>query len=75
MATQVKSALARPVRTATQGGAGWVATEFVDAFLWNMSERQYGIAVVVLGTLIGWIQVLVENKVGVGFLREPEVTE
>jgi hypothetical protein len=69
MATKVSEALARPVRTGAQGGAGWAVTEFIDAFFWNMDERQYGILIVVLTTLIGYVQVLVENYFGKALLR------
>jgi hypothetical protein len=66
----VSDAVARPARTGLQGGAGWVVAEFIDAFLWDMDDRQYGIAVVVLGSVISWIQNTVENHYGKGLLRQ-----
>ncbi len=68
--SNLTDAIGRPVRTATQGGLGWLIVEFVDAFFWNMDERQYGAAVALLTVLISWIQNLVENRAGVAFLRE-----
>lgn len=65
--------LKRPVRTAIQGGAGYATVEFVNAFhIYNMDERQYAIAVVVLTALYSWLQVMAENYLLKGFLREPE---
>lgn len=68
--TKVSEALARPVRTGVQGSAGWVGTEFIDAFIYNMNDRQYGIMVVVLTIAFGWIQVLAENYFGKALLRK-----
>ena len=73
--TTVTDKVARPVRTGAQGSVGWVLTEFIDAFFWDMNDRQYGIAVILLTVVISWIQVLVENKSGKSFLRRiPECT-
>ncbi len=66
----ISDAVARPVRTATQGGLGWLIVEFIDAFLWNMDERQYGAAVALLTVIISWVQTQVENRAGTAFLRE-----
>jgi len=67
--TKVSEALARPARTAMQGSAGWVETEFIDAFIHHLNEQQYGILVVVLTVISGWIQVAVENYLGKAVLR------
>lgn len=66
----VSEVVARPIRGGIQGGAGWVATEGIDAFLWDMNDRQYGIAVVILGIVISFIQNLAENHWGKAFLRD-----
>ena len=66
----VNDTAARTVRGGIQGSAGWVATEFIDAFFWNMNDRQYGILVVVLGVIIGFVQNVAENHFGVAFLKE-----
>ncbi len=63
--------LKRPVRTLLQGGAGYAVVEFIDAFhIYDMDERQYAIATVVIGAAIGWIQVNVENYFGKALLRD-----
>lgn len=67
--THISEAIARPVRTAVQGGPAWVITEFVDAWFYDMSDRQYGVLVLLLTMLIGYIQTAVENAKGKGFLR------
>lgn len=68
--SNLTDAVGRPVRTATQGGTAWLLVEFIDAFLWNMDERQYGIAVALLTVVISYAQNLIENRAGVAFLRE-----
>lgn len=60
---------ARAFRTATQGGTAWVLTEFADAWLYDMTERQFGALVALLTLLLAWGQALVENHYGKGFLR------
>ncbi len=69
MSNTVSDVVARPVRTAAQGGLAWVVTENVDAFLYDMSDRQYGALLGLLIILFGWAQVLVENNLGKAFLR------
>lgn len=68
----VSDVVARPVRSAAQGSVAWIAVELVDSFFYNLDERQYGVLVAALTVVFGWVQVLVENKVGVGFFRKPE---
>lgn len=70
MATRVSEAVARPVRTATQGGLSWAVVEGIDAFFWNMDERQYGVAIVLLGILFSFIQTAIEDGLGKAFLRD-----
>lgn len=70
MATKVSEAVARPVRGAVQGGAGWVVTEFIDAFFWDMNDRQYGILVVAAGAVLSYIQNKLEERAGVALLRD-----
>lgn len=64
-------AVARPVRTAVQGGLGFAVTEFIDAFgIYDMDERQYGACAVILTVVFSGAQTLVENLWGKGFLRQ-----
>jgi hypothetical protein len=67
--TRVSETLARPVRTAVQFIPSAVITEFIDAVIWNMDERQYAAVLALLTLIIGYFQILVENQVGVAFLR------
>lgn len=60
----------RPVRTAAQGSVAFALVEFVDAFFYDMSERQYGALVAMLVIVFSWLQVLLENQFNVGVLRD-----
>lgn len=71
----VSQSVARPVRTATQLATAGVLVEFVDSFFIDFSDRQYAAAVALLTIVLGWIQVVVENRAGKGFLRTPEPPE
>lgn len=68
--SKVSDAVARPIRTAAQGGTGWLVVEFIDAFLYDMTDRQYGIAVALATVILSWGQNLLENKFGAALLRE-----
>lgn len=76
MATnKVSEALARPVRTGLQGTPAWVITEGIDAWVYDMNDRQYGVLVLLLTMLVGWMQTAYENHVGKGLLRQVPPTE
>ena len=60
----VSESVARPARTAIQAVPAGAITEFVDAFIYDMSDRQYGAAVVLLTLLFGWAQAAFENHRG-----------
>lgn len=64
--TRVSEAIARPARTAIQAVPAGAITEFVDAFLYDMTDRQYGALVVLLTLLFGWGQAAFENYRGAG---------
>lgn len=68
--TRAPAAVARPTRTALQAAPAYVVTEFVDAWLYDMSDRQYGALVVLLTLVLGWAQVAMENRLGRGLLRD-----
>lgn len=68
----VSDRVARPLRTAPQGGLAWAITEGIDAFLWDMDDRQYGVLVVLLTMTVSFIQSTVENGLGKAFLRKVE---
>lgn len=67
-----KASVGRPVRTAVQGTVAYALVEFVDAFAFDMSERQYGAAVVLLTLVLSWVQVLVEDFTGKALLRDAD---
>ena len=66
----VKDAVGRPIRSGLQGGVGWVLTEAIDAFLWDMDDRQYGVSVIILGAVASFIQNTYEDHIGKGLLRK-----
>ncbi len=67
--TRVSDSVARPVRTLGQLTASAVFTEFIDAFLYDMSEKQYAALLGLLTILFTWLQVIVENWRGKALLR------
>lgn len=68
--------ITRPVRTGIQGGAAYAVVEGINAFhIMNMDERQYAISVVLLTAVFAWLQVIVENFLGKGLLRNPDDTD
>ena len=73
---RVTEAVARPTRTGLQAGVAYAAVEFTDAFLFDMSDRQYGAALALGVIVFGWIQVTFEDYIGKGLLRriEPRTT-
>lgn len=71
----VSQAVARPTRTFVQLSSSAVLTEFVDAFIRDLTDRQYGALLSLLTLVIGTGQVLIENATGKGFLRKPEPPE
>lgn len=73
--SSVSEVLARPVRTAVQGTPAWIITEMVDAFLVDLTDRQYGILVLFLTMVFSFVQTAIENKTGKGLLRKVPPTE
>ena len=69
MANTINEVVARPARTAAQAAPAWVITEFIDAFIWNMDDRQYGAAVALLTMILSYGLAAYENYSGKGFLR------
>lgn len=67
--SKVPDTVARPVRGAAQGATSYIVVEFVDSFLYDMNDKQYGAAVALLAILFSFIQVVVENYMGKAVLR------
>jgi hypothetical protein len=65
----VNEAVARPVRTVVQMAPSGVITEFIDAFVHNLDDRQYAALFALLTLLIGFAQTALENRTGKAFLR------
>lgn len=70
MATStVSEVFARPARTAIQGGVSTVITEFIDSFLYDMTDKQYFALAALLTLVISAAQALIENRTGKAILR------
>lgn len=67
--TTVSEVVARPVRSAVQMAPAAVITEFIDAFWFDMADKQYTALFALLTLLFAWGQTAYENYRGVGFLR------
>lgn len=71
----VSESVARAGRTAPQGGLAWAISEGIDAFFYDMSDRQYGVLIVLLTMLFAFIQSAIENGIGRAFLRNVPPTK
>ena len=61
--TRVSTAIGNPTRTAAQGGAGWLLAETIEAFgLYDFTERQWPLVIILLGSAISAVQNLGENR-------------
>jgi hypothetical protein len=72
----VPQKLARPARTAGQGGLAYALVEVIDSFGADFTTRQYGAILLLLTIVIGYLQIMVEDGLGKGLLRKipgPEV--
>ena len=62
MAT-VSESVARPVRGLGQGITGGVIVDALDEFTkWEPTTRQYGLAVILVGAIVSFVQNLGENR-------------
>lgn len=68
----VSQAVARPVRTGAQLVPALVLTEGIDALVVDLTDRQYGAVVGLFTLLLGWLQVVLEDRAGWAFLRRPQ---
>lgn len=66
---RVSDAVARPARTAIQGGAGYAVAELVDSFV-GLEDSQVFWLAAVLTLAFSYVQTLVENYLGAGLLRQ-----
>lgn len=75
MARNVSTAIANPIRTGVQLVPSAVITEFIDAFVYDMSEKQYLALAALLLLLVSFVQNTVENHHKRGFLRQVPPTD
>lgn len=66
------TAISGPVRTATQAVPAAVIVEFIDAFAYDFSEKQYVAAVGLLLLVISFVQNLVEMTKGSALFKKDE---
>lgn len=66
--TKVSEAVARPARTLIQSGPGWAVIELIESYeLYDFTDRQYGITLLLLTALASFVQNRLENRRGKGF--------
>jgi glucose uptake protein GlcU len=70
VARNVSAAIANPIRTGVQLVPSAVITEFIDAFVYDMSEKQYLALAALLLLVVSFTQNAVENYQKRGFLRQ-----
>lgn len=71
MASQVPISVANATRTGIQAVPAVVVVEFVDAWIYDMSNTQAATLTALLMLLFAFIQPLVENYLGRGLMRTP----
>lgn len=69
MTRRVPTALARPARTAGQGGLGYALMAAIQSFH-HFTPEQYGALLLLFTIIFGWVQVTVENRLGKAILRD-----
>lgn len=67
--------IANPARTGVQMGAAAIIVEFIDAFFYDLSERQYAALVALLILVVSFVQNLYEQYKDVYFLKPKQLTE
>lgn len=67
--SKITEKLARPGRTAGQGGLAFAIVEVVDSFGADFTTRQYGALLLLLTLVVSFIQVSVEDGLGKAVLR------
>lgn len=66
--TTVSEAVARPARTAIQSTPAFAVIEILEAFeVYNFTDRQYGITLMVLTAIVSFVQNAAENSRGKAF--------
>ena len=61
--SRITESVARPVRGLGQGGVGYLIIDCLDEFTtWEPTTRQYGLAVLLVGSIVSFIQNTGENR-------------
>lgn len=66
---RVSETIARPARTGPQAVVAFATVEFIDSFVRDLTEKQYGAAVGLLVLILAGVQVMIENGVGKAIFR------
>lgn len=66
----VSDKVARPIRTAGQLVPAVVVADVIDAFVYDVSDRQYGVLIAALTILFGFLQTAYEDYKGKAFMRD-----
>lgn len=74
MSSYVSEKVARPARTIMQASPALAITEVIDAFAYDMNDRQYGALVMALTITFSWLNVVIEDYRGRALLREANET-
>ena len=66
--SKVSEAVARPMRGVVQSGPAFAVIEIIEAYeLYNFTDRQYGVTLIVLTSIVSAVQNFLENRRGKGF--------
>lgn len=74
MTTRISEPKARTVRTAIQASPALAIVEGIDAWYYDMNDRQYGVSVILLTMLFSFLQTTYEDYKGRALLRESNVS-
>ncbi len=66
---QITEKAARPARTLMQASPAFATTEGIDAWLYDMNDRQYGVTIILLTMLFSFFQTAYEDYKGRAVLR------
>ncbi len=67
--SQITEKVARPGRTLMQASPAFAVTEGIDAWVYDMNDRQYGVTIILLTMLFSFIQTAYEDYKGRAVLR------
>ncbi len=71
MSNTVPLSVANATRTVVQAGPAWIIIEFIDAGIYDMTDRLFAASVLLLTMIFSFIMPLIENKLGRALMRTP----